>query len=360
MSPSACGAGGAARLAVKAYLDGEALCDHMEHTREGIRLMRRAMDAEPELDADEWPPWATKLKGGLEHARSHPPPLATADFEGPMDDASLDRLAAVYRERHFAIIDGFISPEACQLAHSEMAREDCSGGLEVSRVFQTVRNHAVSVAMPDRRSDRVAYLDLAHDEEGQWRTVSDIVEKIDAIASCLRSRVPEELGSLESRQRPMISAYGEGAKFERHCDNHCDDDDDDYDPELGHCANRRRLSAVLYCVPPTWSEAHGGALRLYRSTQDTGGWDGDDALLDVLPKPGRLILFASDQRVPHEVLPVTASDVVRYALALWFLGPGKVGELEADEAEARAEAEEAEGQQDKKERASETSVIAAL
>ena len=62
--------------------------------------------------------------------------------------------------------------------------------------------------------------------------MSDIVEKIDAIASCLRSRVPEELGSLESRQRPMISAYGEGAKFERHCDNHCDDADDEYDPEL--------------------------------------------------------------------------------------------------------------------------------
>ena len=39
-----------------------------------------------------------------------------------------------------------------------------------------------------------------------------------------------------------------------------------------------------------------------------------------MPRPARLILFASDQRVPHEVLPVRATGAVRYAIALWYVG----------------------------------------
>ena len=40
MSPSACGAGGAHRLAVKAYIDGERLCDEGK-VKDGIALLRR-------------------------------------------------------------------------------------------------------------------------------------------------------------------------------------------------------------------------------------------------------------------------------------------------------------------------------
>ena len=47
--------------------------------------------------------------------------------------------------------------------------------------------------------------------------------------------------------------------------------------------------------------------------------DGDDALVDVLPCARRLVLFASDQRVPHEVMPVLAKERVRYAIALWYV-----------------------------------------
>ena len=158
----------------------------------------------------------------------------------------------------------------------------------------------------------------------------------------------------------MASAYTTGARFERHCDNHCDDDDDAYDPDVGYCANRRRLSAVLYCVPPMWADEHGGALRLYRSVAASGGWDGDDALVDVLPRAGRLILFASDQRVPHEVLPVRASGVVRYALALWYLAPATAANAPMTHTGDERADGEADVRDKRSERVSDTSVIVPL
>jgi len=325
MSPSACGAGGAARLAVQSYLAGEALCDQ-GHFQEGIKLIRRALDAQPELDADEWPAWASELRLGLERAAVRPPPYAVADFDlggGDIAACQADDLAAAFAARHFVVIDGVMPLAQCEEVRDEIMREDESGELEPARVYTSPNTHAVSVAVPERRSDRVKYLNAAADAHGpqRWRTISQAVDRIDAIVRLLRDRLPGELGTIESRQLPMIACYGEGCRFERHCDNHCDGDEDEYDPQFGHCANRRRLSAVLYCVPSSWCTECGGALRVYQSTEETGGWEGDDALVDVLPRPARLVLFASDQRVPHEVLPVAATGVVRHSLALWFLGP---------------------------------------
>jgi len=385
MSPSACGAGGAARLAVQAYLEGERLCD-AGRVAEGIRLLRRAIDSEPALDNEEWPSWALQLREGLERAAVRAPLYASPDID--MDGAEaigsdqIAHLAKMFRERHFAIVDGVISPDACRLAHTEIAREDAAGRLELSTVYASPSTNTVSVALPERRSDRISYLDGgmscgdAADGERSLTAVREGVDRVDEIVRCLREHVPE-LSNVATRQAPMLSAYGEGARFERHCDTHCDHDDDAYEPSDGFCANRRRLSAVLYCVHEGWSAACGGALRIYRPTAETGGWDGDDALLDVLPRPGRLVLFASDQRVPHEVRPVLARGATRYALALWYLAPradnGQVEQFAKnhtqDEWAALADIDDTEDDRQNKdgderrplgERESATSVIAAL
>ena len=404
MSPSACGAGGAHRLAVKAYIDGERLCDEGK-VKDGIALLRRvsllriqnasshlplprlhaldsrlcqAIDSEPELDNEDWPQWAQSLRSGLEHAERNPPPHATADIDlggAPASDAQVAALAELFQQRSFIVVDNLIGSDAAQ---REIAREDYDGRLELSTVYASPSSNAVSVAVPDRRSDRIQYLDLVADaasgQQRQWLAISECVTRMDELVKCLRERLPEELGCIVARQRPMVSAYGEGARFERHCDNHChedheDDEEEGYDPDLGFCANRRRLSAVLYCVPGDWSAADGGALRIYRSTLETGGWEGDDALVDVLPVAGRLVLFASDQRVPHEVLPVTAGrGAVRYALALWFIAEQRYEEAilseeqrnEVAESSRREKRKEQMGQHQQEERASETSVMAAF
>lgn len=345
-NPSACGPGGAARLAVKAYMDGEAALD-AGHTQKGIKFMRRAIDMEAGLDQEEWPERLLHLRAGLEHLANHPPPQALADLDlkgFAMNEEQSQFVASRYEEQHFVILDNAIPMPLCDQALHEIAREDIDeGGLELSTVYASPSSSAISVAVPERRSDRIRYLPLGEEEAGQrWAAVSEAVARMDAIAKGLRERLPGELGDIVSRQRPMVSAYDEGAKFERHCDNHCsagdqargdhsgahagdkndeDGDPDGYDPDYGYCANRRRLSAVLYCVPEDWSAAHGGALRVYKPVGETGGWEGDDALVDVVPRKARLIFFASDQRCPHEVLPVCKKGVVRYALALWFLAP---------------------------------------
>jgi len=40
-------------------------------------------------------------------------------------------------------------------------------------------------------------------------------------------------------------------------------------------------------------------------------------LVDIAPLQGRLLLFYSDFRVPHEVLPVEA-DISRFAVTIWY------------------------------------------
>ena len=159
MSPSACGAGGAARLAVQAYLEGERLCD--EGKTDGIKLLRRAINAEPDLDAEEWPAWADNLRSGLERAASNPPPNAEADIDlngaSTVSVEQATHLASVFRERHFVIVDGLISSGLSEMASAEIARADNTGSLSISTVYASPANDAVSVAVPERRRTRQRY-----------------------------------------------------------------------------------------------------------------------------------------------------------------------------------------------------------
>eukprot|EP00965_Chrysotila_dentata_P103319 3410224-Pleurochrysis_carterae.AAC.1 len=54
----------------------------------------------------------------------------------------------------------------------------------------------------------------------------------------------------------MVSRYGEGSAFARHCDNHCD-------AGSGPLCNGRVLTAVYYCNN-AWRRGDGGCLRLYK------------------------------------------------------------------------------------------------
>ena len=102
----------------------------------------------------------------------------------------------------------------------------------------------------------------------------------------------------------MVTCYpGGGARYMKHVDT--------------MASSNRVLTAICY-LNEDWVPAHGGQLRLHLPTGPC----------DVEPLMGRLLLFWSDKRCPHEVLP---SFRVRYAATMWFFDP-KAKKKDANEA----------------------------
>ena len=166
----------------------------------------------------------------------------------------------------------------------------------------------------------------------------------------LLDRVPE-FGKVELlRDRAMATCYpGNGARYVRHIDNVSG-------------ANRSRvLTCVLY-LNDGWVSSDGGGIRVFLrlpppspgpeagTTAVTGSSESfaqrpREEQRDIGPLLDRLVMFWSDARVPHEVLP-TAVD--RYALSFWYHNGRELAkaveaerELAADEAKAQMAAENA-------------------
>jgi hypoxia-inducible factor (prolyl hydroxylase) len=90
----------------------------------------------------------------------------------------------------------------------------------------------------------------------------------------------------------QVTCYpGNGARYVKHVD----------DP---HGSRGRVLTLIAYSNPQ-WEPGHGGALRLHVPS----------GARDVEPRDRRLVLFWSDARAPHEVLPAHRE---RYAVSVWF------------------------------------------
>jgi len=131
-----------------------------------------------------------------------------------------------------------------------------------------------------------------------------LAEHLSSLASLLSMRLLEAR-DLVMRSGAQLSMYpGDGARYVRHVDNTCT-------AGAGRLCNGRRLSAVFY-VNPTWTEGDGGQLRILSA----GSVAEEVPLIDVQPIADRLLLFWSDERVPHEVLPSLAA---RFAVTVWLL-----------------------------------------
>ena len=344
------------RQAVRLYIDGEAACD-TGSIADGVILMKKAISLAWELDASIWPAWAQHLyiefqEGGkppvpppilgeqLEYstvaAKFVPHALRSHDgqhrwWEG---SAALDAIIHGLATQHFAIVDG--------LAGAMVARRfrmACNAAWERGERFRPAK-----VAAPGggtdgarsalTRSDYIAWVDIAtgSDEDGVAKPLNEIVECIDSLVRAIKSRVlgRDAPHTVVTRQRPQVARYGEGDAFARHCDNYCSDG------KGPHC-NARWLTAVYY-TNEGWREQDGGCIRLHQpqgnftqvDDEKVADRDGvedpsrgepvlveDDAVLDVAPIADRLLLFHSDFRVPHAVLP-THSSTPRYAATCWF------------------------------------------
>ncbi|KAF1332546.1 Egl nine-like 3 isoform x1, partial [Globisporangium splendens] len=99
------------------------------------------------------------------------------------------------------------------------------------------------------------------------------------------------------RKKAMVTCYpGNGARYTKHCGNPNKDG--------------RKLTAILY-LNADWQPEHGGELQLHLPKTPK---ENDHKIAPIMD---RLLLFFSDRRVPHEVLPCYGRN--RFALTVWYL-----------------------------------------
>jgi hypoxia-inducible factor (prolyl hydroxylase) len=104
---------------------------------------------------------------------------------------------------------------------------------------------------------------------------------IDSVIVHFAKRIPPY--AIGGRSRAMIACYpGSGTRYIKHVDNPIKD---------GRC-----ITSIYYCNEDWVLSEDGGTLRLYPETSQVP--------MDIDPQADRLVFFWSDQRNPHEVLPV--------------------------------------------------------
>ena len=200
------------------------------------------------------------------------------------------RVASALRRDHHAIVDDFLpAPLASAGVGAELREMHADGGLKAGQVSAGLHEQ--------QRSDLMAWLPAA--AELQPAQIGQLLHALDRLmlALCEMPQLSEDLGGVALlRGEAQCTVYpGGGSRYIRHTD--------DARKQV------RKLTAILY-ANPGWSAEAGGELRLHLRRPD-----GHSFAKDVAPLDNRLVVFWSDARVPHEVLP---SHALRYAVSVWY------------------------------------------
>jgi len=217
-----------------------------------------------------------------------------------------------------AVIDGFAGESAAPI-REEMLRAAHQGNLNTPGMLGGGERGVLSQSFEDSivRNDSLGWFDCSTNpdsgvaacsfdgsvQSSEWPMLAALLAKIETLVAELGTRsAPNEFSGCTTRSRAMVTLYrgqdGEESRYTRHYDN--------------ANGNGRRVTAIYY-VNAGWKRAHGGQLRLY--TAAAPGEASPTRFVDVEPIADRLVLFFSDMRTLHEVLP---AHVDRYALTVWF------------------------------------------
>ena len=307
-----------------------------------------------------------------------------------LQDDAVEEIHRRLERDHVVVVDGFATPEATRELRDEIKRAHDAGALTPGVLAGGRTGAAASYTMSNVRGDRVGWFDgreRAADGASRWTRLPDAMRRCDTLVAELGA-LGGDPGRVESRSKAMCTVYpGGGARYVRHVDN------------AGE--NGRLITALLY-LNPEWEEGDGGELRVFRCLRgrdalagagfvecDAGSLSAADAfetvarrresnrsaaaprcevllpggagglrpvativgggpeetaaipvrLTDVAPLGGRLVLFKSDARVPHEVLPARSP---RYAVTLWYFDANARTRTSDDEGGVGAKMTEAE------------------
>ena len=248
----------------------------------------------------------TKIKVKPENIRLHiktPPTVPSSS------------LADSLHARGFAVCDGLLEPDEADALmllllslRDGLNKGDVAGGRAASAYAR------ITGQQMEPRGDLMRF--LSAEDAMDHDAFIPVFRAMDAAVASLqaspflanewkRGESDEEMPPPLKRDEMQVTCYpGGGARYVRHVDNNTD--------------NGWRVTCILY-ANPMWEDGDGGELRLY----PTNGLPTD--VVDVAPLHNRLVLFWSDARVPHEVLP---SRVDRYALSIWYEDPKPPGPVD--------------------------------
>ena len=192
-------------------------------------------------------------------------------------------------------MDGFMGAAAAEaLLHSvEALRRSDASRFVLGRTGggRTGEGHKYAEAVV--RGDQAAV--IADGEESRVPGLQALLRQADELIQSMANGPVAALRRVTSRSRPMLACYpGDGSRYVRHLDN-----------PGGASANGRLLTLLAY-LNPSWKHEDGGMLRLHRA---------DGSSVDIEPILDRVVVFWSDSRTPHEVLPAQRP---RWAISTWY------------------------------------------
>jgi SM-20-related protein len=182
----------------------------------------------------------------------------------------------------FAVVPGFLAPDAALALRAEGERRRAAGELRPARVGRgdaARRDEAI-------RGDEICWLDAAAASAPERA----LLARFEALRGALNRGLFLGLAELEAH----YARYAPGAGYARHLDRFRDDD-------------ARAISLVLY-LNDAWREGDGGALQLF------GGPDAIEPARSVSPIAGTLVALRSDT-IPHAVAPAHRE---RWSIAGWL------------------------------------------
>jgi len=209
---------------------------------------------------------------------------------------SLSALGSILDSQGYAVVDDFYDTSTLRsdvLAKYKAGQLPTKGGLIDGRDGRNTPYGNENV-----RGDWIGWFDGT--DEG-WNTNSslpDYLLKVSTLVEQLKEHCGGDgkgLGGIKTRSRCMVTCYPPRSRYTKHVDNG------------GGISNGRRLTTLIY-MNQGWEKGDGGELAVYEK-------GGKKRIKDVEPLAGRLVLFWSDERVPHEVLESMKD---RYTVTIWF------------------------------------------
>ncbi|CAI4223457.1 unnamed protein product [Auanema sp. JU1783] len=193
-------------------------------------------------------------------------------------------------EYGWSVVDNFLGADHCRNVNNEIQVLESRGLFSAGQLVEAKNMDEQHVK--DIRSDKTYWFSGSDQRSADASTVRMLINYLDSLVNKFSDRLLGQ--TIFGRSKAMLAIYpGYGSRYVKHVDNPAKDG--------------RRITVIYYCNPG-WDSKDGGVLRLYPDSSNTP--------FDIEPRADRLLFFWSDNRIPHEVMPVYKD---RYAITVWYM-----------------------------------------